>query len=94
MHLESNKHIKISNNNLNVIESANEYYAKNKKKMNTISNQYYYNNKEKIKLYYLKKKEENKDKYKCQYCNYATHNKSYFNIHLKSNKHIKNSNTN
>ena len=90
-HLESKKHIK---NTDSKVEIKDNYYLKNKEIMNITSKNYYNNNKEKLKQYYLKKKEENKDKYKCDYCNYVTHSNSYFNTHLKSKKHIKNSNAN
>ncbi len=69
-----------------------EYNEKKKDKIKKMNKEYYEKNKEKLNLYYLKNKEENKDKYKCECCNYITHSTGNFNIHLKSNKHIKNRN--
>jgi DNA-directed RNA polymerase subunit RPC12/RpoP len=81
------------NKNKTIIKNNKKlFYINHKEHINAKSKLYYNNNKDKIKLNYLKKKEENKDKYNCEYCNYITHNKYVFNTHLKSNKHIKNSN--
>jgi len=81
-------------------EKIKEYREANKEKMKEYKKKYYENNKEKMKEYQKEYQKEykkeyyenNKDKYKCELCNFNTFNKTNYTKHLKTKKHLRNTN--